>query len=149
MANVHNFSESHIVRHLIVNATQGTTQSAWVDPFVSGEADRCVFMLILGATSENVDFSLTQATNTSAGGEKAITGASITTLTSSTDEVVVTIEIGPGALDDVNEFKYVSATVTVASAGTSPFAVLQINHRLRYPGIQSQHASYSQQVIVF
>ncbi len=151
MANVHTFSESHYVRLLIApSASNGDLNTAWVSPFADGgSSDRSVFMLTCGATTETVDVALYQASDSSGTGRKAITGAAITQITSSTDEVIKTIEIAPGALDDKNGFKFVRAEVTVGAAGTTPYSVTLINHRLRYPGDFDQHSSYNEAVLVY
>lgn len=149
MANVHTFNGSSQLDVLIVPATQGSLNTSYVAPFADGGgADRAVFKLTVGATTEDVSMALYQATDSAGTGRKAITGAAITTITSASDECVKTIEIGPGALDDVNGFKYVRAEVTVAAAGTTPYCVELIKHRLRYPGAVDQPSSYAEAVIV-
>lgn len=149
MANVHTFSGSNLVQVLIVNATQGSLNTSYVAPFADGgSADRAVFKINIGATTQVLDMALYQATDAAGTGRKAITGAAITQVSSSTDEVVKTIEIGPGALDDKNDFKYVRAEITIASSGTTPYTVELIKHRLRYPGATDQHSSYAEAVVV-
>lgn len=150
MSNVHTFDAHNQVQLLLPPSTAASANSSWVAPFADGGgADRAVFMLVLGATTQDVTFKVTQALDSSGTTPKDITGAAIVALTSATDEKVVTIEIGPGAMDDANAYKYVRGEVTIASAGTSPYTLLLIKHRLRNSTVGSQHASYSQQIRVY
>lgn len=147
MANEHTFAENNEVELLIVPAAQGSLNTSWRRPFADGGgAERVVYFLVIGATAGNTDFKLQEAT-TDGGTPSDITGAAITALTTSTDEVMVSIEIGPGALDDLNGYKWVRGVVTVAS-GTPPYCVFSIKRRLRRPGEFTQPSSYSQQVLV-
>lgn len=149
MANVHTFNGSSKLSLLIVSAAQSSLNSSWISPFADGGgADRAVFILNIGVVSSStVAMKITQATDSSGTGAKDITDAAITAVTTSTDESLNTIEIGPGAMDDVNGFKFVRAEVTVG-AGTPVYSVTLLKHRLRYPGIGGQDTSYRQAVIV-
>lgn len=150
MANMHTFDLNFIVDYPIVSASQGSLNSAWVQPFADGAGgDRAVYMLVLGDTAQNLDMKLTQAVNSSGGSAKDITGAAITTITSSTDQKIVTIEIGPGALDDPNLFNYVRAEITIASSGVGIWGLVYLRYRLRTPGIQTQPSAYAQAVRVY
>lgn len=149
MANVHTFSGSHKLTVLLPIASQGDLNTSWVSPFADGEgADRAVFKISVGALTEEVDMALFQATDSNGTGRKVIVGAEVTQLTSSTDERTRTVEIGPGALDDANGFKFVRAEITVDGAGNELYSVEMIQHRLRYPGNFEQAASYDEAVIV-
>lgn len=148
MANVHTFNGSSKLQLLIVPAAQASLNTSWVSPFADGGgADRAVFLLTVGAIAGTVAMKITQATSSAGAGAKDITGAAITTVTTSTDESLNTIEIAPGALDDTNGFKWVRAEVTVVT-GTPVYSVTLLKHRLRYPGIGGQDTSYRQAVIV-
>lgn len=148
MANVHTFDAHHKVDLLIVPAAQGSLNSSWVQPFADGgSSDRAVFMMVVGAVSANQNFKLTQALTSGGGTPKDITGAAITAITTSTDECVVTIEIAPGALDNLNGYTWVRAEVSVAG-GTPVWGLLMLKHRLRYPGVGGQPTAYRQAVIV-
>ncbi len=143
----HTFDGEHKVKSLIIPVDQGSVNSAWVSPFADGgSADRAVFLMYVGTAGGTIDMALYQATDSAGTGRKVITGAHIAQVSAANDEGIVTIEIGPGALDDVNGFSYVRAEVTASSTDT--YGVFLIKHRLRYPGQGSQDASYSQQVIV-
>ena len=151
MANVHTFNGSNRLRQLIGLAAQGSLNTNWINPFASsgsnGDADRAVFVIWVGTLSDDVDAKVTQAQDATGTGAKDITGAVWTTFTTTEDERFRSVEIGPGALDDANGFSFVRVEVTVAS-GTPVYGVFQINHRLRYPGIGGQDATYDEQVIV-
>lgn len=149
MANVHTFNGSSKLQLLIVSAAQGSLNTSWVSPFADGGgADRAVFLLDIGSVSSGtVAMKITQATSSAGAGAKDITGAAITAVTTTTDESLNTIEIAPGAMDDVNGFKWVRAEVTV-STGTPIYSVIMLKHRLRYPGIGGQDTSYRQAIIV-
>lgn len=148
----HTFNDNFNLKVLQAPATQGSFNSSWENPFTDG--NRSVYLLVVGATTENVSMKLTQATSSGGAGAKDITGAAIAAITSATDNVAVSIEIAPGALDPTpdsdgnHQFKYVRAEVTVASAGTTPCTLLRLDHNLRYHGFSAQHATYSQQVQV-
>lgn len=150
MTNIHSFDLNNLVDLPVVPATNGDTNTSWVQPFADGYgADRAVYVLVLGAAANTVDFKLTQATSSGGAGAKDITGATVTQITTSTDEGLWTIEIGPGALDDLNGFTYVRAEVTVGSTDTAVFGIMYIRHRLRRPGEYDQPTAYKQSVRVY
>jgi hypothetical protein len=141
------FSKNNYQQLLVVPAAQGSVSSSWVLPF-NGEASgvRAVFEVWVGALSDTFNFKLRRATNSAGANAEDIPGAAITALGASTDEVIVTIEISPGALITTNtalEFKYVQAVITVGS-GTPVWGLKLLKHFLRYPGNFDQHSSYSQ-----
>jgi hypothetical protein len=145
----HTFDGSHKLQSLIIPVDQGDVNTSWVNPFSDGGgADRAVFVLFIGTVGggATVDVALFQATDAAGTGRKAITGADLTQITPANDEKLASIEIGPGALDDANGFKYVRAEVNCSA--TEIYGVFLIKHRLRYPGIGDQHTSYDDQVIV-
>lgn len=149
MTIAHTYDASNHLKLLIVPATQGSLNTSYVAPFADGgAANRAVFQITVGATTQDVTMALYQAQDSSGTGRKAITGASITAITSSTDECIKTIEISPGAMDDKNGFKYVRAEVVVASAGTTPYSVQLIKHFLRRAGLNDQDSSYAEAIIV-
>lgn len=149
---MHTFPQNFKLAQLIGLAAQGSLNTAYVSPFASsgvgGDAQRAVFELWIGVLSSGtVDFALWQATSSGGAGRKAIVGAALTQITTTTDVSINTIEIGPGALDDKNGFTWVRGEVTV-STGTPIWGVQQWNYWLRYPGIGGQDATYAQQVLV-
>jgi len=149
MANVHSYHSNHKLVLLLPPADQGDLNTAWVEPFADGgSAERAVFEIVVGTAGANLDMKLTQATSSGGAGAKDITGAAITAITTTTDLCIKTIEIGPGAMDDKNGFKWVRAEVLVAGASTAVYSVTLIKHRLRYPGTGTQDATYSEQVVV-
>lgn len=155
MANVHTFDGSHKVRSLLPPAAQGSLNTAWVSPFATsgsaGDADRAVFFVFVGTldSDDTIDVEIHQAKDANGTDATTLTADAIATLTQITDEndeTINTIEIGPGALDDVNGYTHVRVEVTVAN-GTPIWGVFQVNHRLRYPGTGGQDATYAQRVI--
>lgn len=146
MTSYHSFDANHKLELLLPPADQGDLNTSWVSPFVVGEANRAVFMFVIGAMGASLDAKITQATNSSGGSAKDITGAALTTITTATDNVIATIELAPGSLDDANGFTYVRAEVTVAGASTGIYAVIYMLHSLRYPIAGDQAATYSQYV---
>lgn len=144
----HTYHTTNHLQLLIIPAAQGTLTSTGVAPFADGGgADRAVFELTLGTLSSGtVDMKLQQAT-TLGGSAKDITGAAITQIGTTTDECIKTIEIGPGALDDKNGYKWVTCVVTV-STGTPIWSLKLIKHKLRNTNV-AQDSSYSEQVEVF
>lgn len=156
MANVHTFPQSHQVRQLIAPAAQGSLNTAWVAPFstsgTTGDADRAVFFITVGTldSDDTIDVELHQAKDSSGTDATALTADAIAVLTQVTDdndETIKSIEIGPGALNGANGYTHVRVEVTVAN-GTPVWGVFQVNHRLRYPGANSQHSTYDEQVLV-
>lgn len=148
--NPHTFHLNSPVQLLIDPADQASANSSWVAPFASGyRAERAVFIMPVGTiAAEEIDLKITQATDSSGTGAKDITGAAITQITTAGGNEVVSIEIGPGALDDANGFKYVRAEVTVDNAGAEPYAVLLVKHRLRHAVSDAIDSTYSQYVVV-
>lgn len=146
MTSYHTFDANHKLQLLLPPADQGDVNTSWVSPFVVGEANRAVFMFVIGAVGANLDAKITQAQDSGGTGAKDITGAALTAITTTTDNVIATIELAPGSLDDVNGFTYVRAEVTVAGASTGIYAVVYMLHSLRYPIAGDQHSTYSQYV---
>lgn len=131
-------------------ADQVGANSTWVQPFANSEGgDRAVFMLITGLVDTNtITFELWQATTSGgAGPAKVITGTTITPIAIASAGEIVTIEIGPGALDDKNGFTWVQARV--GSGAANLWTLVYIRHNLRYPGLFAQDATYTQQVRVY
>ncbi len=145
----HTFDKNIKMESLIPPADQGDINTSWVQPFSGGtSADRAVFLIHTGTVGTSLDMALYQATDATGTGRKAITSAALVQVTPSNDNAVATIEIGPGALDGKNGFKFVRAEILVSGADTDNYGVLLIHHRLRYPGLDDQPASYNQQVVV-
>lgn len=148
--NPHTFHLNSPVQLLIDPADQASANSSWVAPFATGwRAERAVFVLTVGTiAAEEIDFKVTQAQDASGTGAKDVTGAAITQISAAGGNEVATIEVGPGALDDANGFKYLRAEVTVDGAGAEPYSVLLVKHRLRHAVSDAIDSSYSQQVVV-
>lgn len=151
---MHTFPQNFKLTQLIGLAAQGSLNTAWVAPFAadgtltSGVGNRIVFELWVGVLgSGTIDFALYQATDNAAAGRKAIVGASLVQITTSTDVGINTIEIGPGALDDKNGYTWVRGEVTV-STGSPIWGIQAWNYWLNYPGIGGQDATYMQQILV-
>jgi hypothetical protein len=145
---VKSFDKNNLVVLLDPPASQVGANESWVQPFADGRgADRAVFMLIGGIIGTNdVVLQLWQATSSGGANAKIITGATATVPLSSTG-ALVTVEIGPGALDNMTDnvtglspFSYVQARVTAASAEL--WTLVYFQHNLRYPGKHSQDATY-------
>lgn len=149
MASFHTFNENVRVDLLLPPATQGSLNTAWIQPFANGGGgNRTLFLLTIGATTENVTAKVTQATSSAGAGAKDVTGATITAVTSSTDNVIVTIDLGPNALDGTNGYTWIRLEVTVAAAGTTPYSVAELRYVNRYPGNFEQADSYAEAVVV-
>ena len=145
---VKTFDRSNLVYLLDPPASQVGTNESWVQPFADGKgADRAVFMLVGGAIGTNdVVLQLWQATDSSGTSAKIITGATATVPLASTG-AIVTVEIGPGALDNTTDdvtgkspFSWVQARITAASAEV--WTLVYFQHNLRYPGKYTQDATY-------
>lgn len=148
MANIHTLNK-HVNRRLVIPiATQGDINGAWEQVFLDG--DRVEYLLNVGTIgSDTIDLKLTQATSSGGAGAKDITDAAITQMAAATDDDLIrTIDIGPGALDDVNDYIYVRAEVLVGGSGTEPYGVTRNAYRLRTPGVTAQHATYDEQIEV-
>lgn len=153
---VKTFDQHNLVTLLDPPADQAGAGSSWVSPFADGRgADRAIFMLVTGDVAADVTLTLTQATDSSGTDSKPIPGATLTVPAGNTG-AVSTIEIGPGALDNIgdpaeddgnSDFVWVQATVS--TTGTELHTLLYIQHNLRYPGQFSQDATYLSQVRVY
>lgn len=146
---VKSFDQHNLVYLLDAPSNQVGANSSWVQPFADGKgADRAVFMLIAGAVGSNdVVLQLYQAQDNAGTGAKIITGATAQVTTTNANGVC-TVEIGPGALDNVvdedgkSTFTWVQARVTASSA--EDWTLLYFQHNLRYPGKYDQDATYVQ-----
>lgn len=145
MAN-QSFAPNHDIQMLLMPAARGTTTTSYVQPFANGGgANRVAFLLVIGTISSGtVDFKLVEALTSGGGSAQDISGKAITQLGTSTDEVVVSIELEPGDLDNADGYTYVAATTTV-STGTPIWSVLMIKYDLRN-SVSTFHSTYSQQV---
>lgn len=150
---VKSFDQHNLVQLLDPPADQVGANSSWVQPFADGRgADRAVFMLVVGALDTNeVVLELWQAEDSAGLNAKVIPNTTVTIPVTSTGEVV-TVEIGPGALDNITDaadtgnstFTWVQARVTTAAQNL--WTLVYFRHNLRYPGFYSQDATYSQQI---
>lgn len=156
---VKSFDQHNLATLLDAPASQAGASSPWVQPFADGRgADRAVFMLISGANTEEITLDLWQAVDAAGTDTKVIPGATAVVDAGGTGEIV-TIEIGPGALDNVpqsptpddgnSDFTYVQGVVTIDGGGSEIWTLVYIQHNLRYPGYYSQDATYSSQVRVY
>jgi len=125
--------------------TVGTITTSYVDAATS---ERVQFAAYIGniPASGTVNFELRQAQSSGGLNAKQITGGSITTLTESDDNKLVTIDLHVQALDFANGFTFVAcrflATDTiVASAWATQYFI-------RHGG-EAQPAAYAQQVAVY
>lgn len=143
----HTFDQNVYREVLIAPAAQGSLNSSYYDPFVSGEATRTLVEILVGTVAGDFDVAVYQAIDSSGTDRKALTGAALTTITTANDNTLNTIEVSDTALDDVNGFKYIRVEVTVAS-GTPVWSAVRTDFRLRNPGRQTQDATYAQQVRV-
>lgn len=151
---VKSFDEHNIVALTDPPASQGSANQSWAQPFVASQgADRAVYMLVSGAISSNdIVLALYQAKDSSGTDAKVITGATAT-IPNNTSGEIVTVEIGPGALDNtVDEdgaslFTWVQSRVT--SGASQLWGLIYIRHNLRYPGLHEQDATYVAQVRVY
>lgn len=146
---IHSFDKNNLLILLDPPASQVGANSSWLQPFADAKgADRAVYMLVTGIVASNtVAFELWQATTSGGAGAKVITGTTITPIQIASTGEIVTVEIGPGAVDDKNGYTWVQGRVT--SAAANPFTLIYIRHNLRYPGYYDQDATYTQQLRVY
>ncbi len=141
------FSENNLPVLLDPPASQVGANASWVQPFADGRgANRAVFLMIGGVVGTNdVVLQLWQAQDSSGTGAKQITGATATIPNPSTG-AFVTVEISPGAMDNIVDedghsvFTWVQARVT--SAAAEVWGLMYFQRDLRTPGVFSQHATY-------
>lgn len=148
MSSTHSFDKHNIVKLLDPVASQVSANSTPIQPFAGGtySADRASFFLDFGAVGTSVVMTLTQGTTVAFGTTKAITGAAVTVL-NATENGMVSVEIGPGALDDANGYTWVRAEVV--ATGTCVWGTFVVLHRLRHAGLTTQDATYQQQIRVY
>lgn len=148
MSSVHSFDKHNIVKLLDPAASQVSANSTPIQPFAGGTygADRATFFLDFGAVGTSLVLTLMQGTTAAFGTNKAITGAEVTVLNAA-ENGMVSVEIGPGALDDANGYTWVRADVV--ATGTCVWSSFVILHRLRHAGLTTQDATYRQQIRVY
>ncbi len=146
MTTIKSYDKHFLPKLEIVPADQASANTAWVQPFADGYgANRAHYMLIIGNVgTDNITAAVFQATDADGTDSKAVTSASITAVTSASAGEIITIEISPDALDNLNGFTWVRLVVTVASSGTEPYTVVYNRYDLRNVGNTPQHATYTQ-----
>jgi len=127
-------------------ASQASANTDWIQVFA--DANRATFSLRFGAVGTSLAMKLTQATSSGGANAKDITNAAITTVLNAAEgtAMLVTIEIGPGALDTANGFIWVRAEVV--ATGTCVWSVELELYDLRVLP-PTQHASYAEAVRVY
>lgn len=125
--------------------TVGTITCAYVDASV---AERTQFGAYIGniPASGTVNVELRQAQSSGGLNAKQITGGSITALTESDDNKLVTLDVHNQALDFANGFNFV--TVRFLATDTIVGAAWATQYFVR-SGPATQPAAYAQQVAVY
>lgn len=138
--NHHSFDDSIIPTTLIAHNTTASANSDWISPFTDN-ANRYYALLNAGAIGTSIDLKVTQAQDSSGTGAKDVTDAdgnalAITQMVSADANELRGIDIGPGALDDKNGFKYIRFEVTIA--GSCDYSLVGFKYDLRYSGVNSR-----------
>lgn len=108
-----------------VSQSAATVVTSWV-PITDVQSILAVLAVGALGTSATVDAKLRQATNSSGGSAKDITGKAITQLTKagSDDNKQVLLNVRPDELDMANGFTHVALSITVATAACLISAML-------------------------
>ena len=108
-----------------VSQSAATVVTSWV-PITDVQSILAVLAVGALGTSATVDAKLRQATNSSGGSAKDITGKAITQLTKagSDDYKQVLLNVRPDELDMANGFTHIALSITVATAACLISAVL-------------------------
>ena len=108
-----------------VSQSAATVVTSWV-PITDVQSILAVLAVGALGTSATVDAKLRQATNSSGGSAKDITGKAITQLTKagSDDNKQVLLNVRPDELDMANGFTHIALSITVATAACLISAVL-------------------------
>lgn len=148
MPNIHSY-DKHVMSKLAKTiASQASSNTPWELAFADeAYSDRFVAEVIWGAVGTSLDAKITQAQDSGGTGAKDVPGAALTQVVTGGANKMATIDIGPGALDDKNGFKYVRVEVVVV--GTVVWGVVTKRYDNRNAGKQSQDSSYAQQVRVY
>lgn len=148
MGNIHSYDKHFSPKVMDPIAQQSSANTAWELAFADDAmANRWMAEINFGAIGTSLDAKVTQAQDSSGTGAKDVTGAALTQILTALQNGLATIDIGPGALDDKNGFKYVRVEVTVV--GTTVWGVNTCRYDLRNPGKLAQDATYRQQVRVY
>ena len=118
-------------------AQQASADTTWVDPFSEGFY-RTAYLVYAGTIGTSIAAVVQQATDSSGTGAKGITdkdstALGITTLVTAdvaSNNVIATVELGPGALDDKNGFDHIRLSVT--ATGTCDWGVFRIDYKARH-----------------
>lgn len=95
------------------SVTDAAVVSGWVLASRATAICAQVFVGAIGAAT-TADATVTQATDSSGTGAKAITGGAFTQIGATGDNTGQLLNLRPGQLDLANGFKYVKLTITVA-----------------------------------
>lgn len=129
-------------------APKTSANSSWFQPFQSDPyCNRYAVLLYNTAVGTTLDMGIQQAQDSSGTGAKNIadsasTALAITQLVAADDNYLVSLDFGPGALDEKNGFTYVQVQVT--ASGTCNWGVLGFRYFLRQPGQFNWTSTYYQ-----
>lgn len=148
MSNIHSYDKHFMPKMAKSVASQASANTAWELAFADDAmANRWLAEINFGVIGTSLDAKVTQATSSAGAGAKDITGAALTQILTALQNGLATIDIGPGALDDKNGFKYVRVEVTVV--GTTVWGVNTVRYSGRNNGKLTQDATYRQQIRVY
>jgi hypothetical protein len=135
-----------LITNEIAVASQVSANTSWIQAFARG--NRLAYKVWAQVVGTSVAAKLSQATDSAGTGAKDITGAAITTITAAgSGKKFALIEIGPGAMDDKNNFAWVRLVATIV--GTCTWGVERMEYELRSPGEIAQDASFVESIAVY
>lgn len=147
MSNIHSFDKHFMPKLVVPPASQASANSAWELAFAdSAVADRFLALVFWGAVGTSIISKVTQATDSGGTGAKDITGAVFAAAITAANRFG-TIDLGPGALDNANGFKYVRVETTVV--GTVVWGVITMRYSLRHTGRLTQDTTYAATIRVY
>ncbi len=148
MTNIHSYDKHFMPKVAVSVASQASADSAWELAFAdSAMANRWMAEIVFGVIGTSLNCKLQQATDASGTGAKDITGAALVAILTANQNGLATIDIGPGAMDDKNGFKYVKVVTVVV--GTTVWGVNTVRYSGRNNGKLTQDATYRQQIRVY
>lgn len=129
------FTEGHRLDAIIpLSRTSAQGTSGWK---AMRDYHKAVAILLCGALAANavVDFTITQCTDDTGVGAKAITGKAIATLDTNDDNAVCAIELDASELDVNGGFDWINVTLNCGGAAACLTAALLIRYQPRFKGV--------------
>ena len=123
--------------------TTGALSTDYID-MQKFESALAIVMAGIIVTSGTVDFKLQQATSTTGGGLKDITGLAITQLSTTSNDKQAAINVHVSDLDTAGGFRYVKGVMTVTTAGADAAAIIIADNPRRGPANENDLASVAE-----